>query len=120
MCIKKLEKNHLQSGFHKRLATSVIRKFFITNPKPNKIDDTIRKNLRSHYKKYEKFQVTLSVKLLIPSNQIKIIRRQHPCNRDKRCINIAFFFSEIIIIEKHVCSQIFELRITFATGFEKI
>ena len=39
-------KNHLQSGFHKRLANSVIRKYIINNPKPNKIDDTIRKYLR--------------------------------------------------------------------------
>ena len=61
--------NHLQSGFHQRLANSIIRKYIITNPKPNKID-TIIKYLRSHYKKYEKFQVILSVKLLIPSNQV--------------------------------------------------
>ena len=41
--------NHLQSGFHKRLANSIIRKCIITYPKPNKIDDTVRKYLRSHY-----------------------------------------------------------------------
>ena len=43
--------NHLQCGFHKRLANSSIKKYIITNPKPNKIDDTIRKYSRSHYKK---------------------------------------------------------------------
>ena len=40
--------NHLQSGFHKRLANSIIRNYVITNPKPIKIDDTIQKYLRLH------------------------------------------------------------------------
>ena len=26
--------NHLQSGFHKRLANSIIKKYIIINPKP--------------------------------------------------------------------------------------
>ena len=56
--------NHLQSGFHKGLANSIIRKYIITIPKPNKTDDAIRKYLRSHYGKCEKFQVILSVKLV--------------------------------------------------------
>ena len=47
---EEFRKNHLQSGFHKGLANSISRKYIINNPKPNKIDDTIRKNLRSHYK----------------------------------------------------------------------
>ena len=34
--------NHLKSGFHKRSANSINRKNVITNPKPNKIDDTIK------------------------------------------------------------------------------
>ena len=54
--------NHLQSGFNKRLADSIIGKYVITNPKSNQIDDTIRKCLKSHHKKFEKFQVILSVK----------------------------------------------------------
>ena len=45
---------HLQSGFHKLLANSIIRKNIITNPKPNKIEVTIRKYIRSHYKKIMK------------------------------------------------------------------
>ena len=40
--------NHLQSGFYKRSAKSVISKYIITTPKPKKIDDLIRKFLRSH------------------------------------------------------------------------
>ena len=112
--------NHLESGFHKRLANSIIRKYFVTNPKPNKIDDTIRKCLRSLYKKYEQFQVKLSVRLLIPSNQNKIIRRQHPCHRDQQCINNAFFFSKTKTIREQPFSQILELRITFVCRFEKI
>ena len=79
--------NHLQSGFHKRLAISIIRKYNITNPKPSKNDDTIRNFLGSYYKKYEKIQVILSVKLLMPSKQIKYIKRQYPCHRDQQCIN---------------------------------
>ena len=45
--------NHLQSGFHKRLANLIVRKYFVTNPKLNKIDDTIKKFLRIHYRKTE-------------------------------------------------------------------
>ena len=41
--------NHLQSGFHKCLATLIFRKYIISNPKSTKIDDTVRKFLRSHY-----------------------------------------------------------------------
>ena len=51
---------HLQSGFQKSLANSITRIYIIPNPKLNKIDNTIRKFLRSHYKKIEKFQVILS------------------------------------------------------------
>ena len=84
--------NHLQSRSHKRLVISIIRKYIITYPKPNKIDDTIKKYLRSHCKKYEKFQALLSTMLLMPSNQTKNIRRQHPCHRDRQCIESSFFF----------------------------
>ena len=40
--------NHLRSGYHKRLANSIIRRYIVTNLKPDKIDDTIRKYLRLH------------------------------------------------------------------------
>ena len=93
---------NFQSGILKRLAVSIIRKFIITNPKPNEIDYTIRKHLRSHYKKYEKFRVLLSVKLLISSKQIKNNRRQHPCHRDQRCINNPSFFSKTKIIKEQL------------------
>ena len=83
--------NHLQSGFHKRSAVLIIRKYNITNLKPNKIDDIIRKYLRLHSNKHEKFQVVLSMKTLIPSNQIKYFRRQYPCHRHQECFNNAFF-----------------------------
>ena len=112
--------NYRQSGFHKRLANSIIRKNIITYPKPNKIDDTIKKYLRSHYKKREKLQAILSAKLLRPSNQIKISRRQHPCHRDKQCINSAFFFSKIKTIKEQLYSRKLELRITFVSRFENI
>ena len=60
------------------------------------------------------------MKLLIPSNQIKKIRKQHPCNRDKRCVNNAFFFSKIKMIKEQLYSQILELGITFVSRFENI
>ena len=77
---EELRDNHLQSGFHKRSANSIIKKCFVTDPKPTKIENTIGKYLRSHYKTYENFQVILSVKLILPSNQIKNFRRQHQCH----------------------------------------
>ena len=105
---EKFINNHLQSGFHKHLADSIIRNSTITNPKPNKIDDTNGKNLKSHFKNYEKFQVIVSVKLLKPSNQIKNFRRQHPCHRDQQCINNPSFFSKIKIIKEQLYSQVLE------------
>ena len=117
---EEFRKFRLQSGFHKRLANLIIRKYIITNPKPNKIDDTLRNYLRSHNKKYENFQVILSVKLLVPSKEIKQIRRQHPCNRDQRCINNPSFFSKIKIIKEQLSSKILELRTTYVNRFENI
>ena len=35
--------NHRQSGYHKQFANAIIRRYIITNPKPKKIDDTIKK-----------------------------------------------------------------------------
>ena len=63
--MKNLEKNHLQSGFHKRLVTSIIRKYIFSNPKTNKNDNIIRKYLISHYRNYE----------IINENDIPILER---------------------------------------------
>ena len=112
--------SHLQSRFHRRLAMSIIGSYFITNPKPNKVDDTIRKLLRSHYKTYEKFQVILSVKLLSPSDQIKNNRRQHSCHRDQHCTKNSFFSSKTKTIKKQLYSHILELGRTFVSHFEII
>ena len=90
-------KNHLQSGLHKRLANSITSKYNITYLQSNKIDDTIKKFLRSHFKKYENFQAIISAKILKPSNQSKKIRRQHTCPRAQLCKSNAFFFSKIKI-----------------------
>ena len=117
---KELRNNHLQSGFHKSLANLITRKYSITKSKPKKIDDTIRNYLRLHYKKYEKFLVILSVKLVLPPNQIKNNRRQYTCHRDQECINNAFFFPKIKIFKEQFYSQILELRITFVSRFENI
>ena len=56
----------------------------------------------------------------MPSNQIKNFTRQHPCHHDKRCINIASFFSKTKISKEQLHSRILELRITFVGGFENI
>ena len=82
---KEFRYNHFQSGFHKRLVNSIIRRYVITNAKSKKIDDTIRKDSKSHYNKYEHVQVILSVKIFLPSNQIKIIRRQYRLDPGKLC-----------------------------------
>ena len=91
--------NLLQSGFHKRFSSSIIRKYININPEPNKIDDIIRKYLRLHFKKYEKFQAILSVKLLMTSNQIKNNRRQFACYRGQGCLYNPSFLSNIKIIK---------------------
>ena len=117
---EKFRNNHLLSGFHKRLPNSIIRKTIITNPKPTKIDDTIRIFLRSDYKKYEKFQVILSVKLLMPSKQIENFGRQHPRHSDQGCINNPSFYSKIQIIKEQLYSKILKLRITYVNRFENI
>ena len=113
--------NHLRSGYRKRLANSIIRKYVITNQKPNKIDDTIRKYLRFHYRKYEKFLAILSVKLILQSDQIKYIRRQQEFPRNGWVIESSTsFFSQIKIIKEQLYSRILELRITFVSRFENI
>ena len=93
--MKNLEIIIFNLKFHKRLANSIIRKIIITHPKPNKLDDTIRKYLRSHYKKHENFQAIIYAKFIMPLNQIKKIIKQHPCHRDQQCIKNPSFFSKI-------------------------
>ena len=60
------------------------------------------------------------MELLKTSNQIKNFRRQHPCNRDQRCLNNAIFFSRIKKIKEQLYSQILELGKTFVSRFENI
>ena len=112
--------NHLKSRFHKRLANSIIRKYIINNPKPDKIDDIIEIYLRLHYKNYEKFLAIISVKLLIPSNQIKYIRRRQECRPRNGCVLDSSFFSKIKIFKEQLFSQILDLRIIFVSRFENM
>ena len=62
--------NHLESKFHNSFVNSIIRKYIISNPPPDKIEDTIRKYLRNPHDNYNKFRTVLLLKLLMPSNQI--------------------------------------------------
>ena len=112
--------NHLQSGFLRRLVNLINRKYIITNPEPNKIDDIIRKNLGLHYRKYERFLAILSVKLLLPSNQIKYIGRRHVCSFNDLVLVNSSFFSKNKIINEQLYFQILELRITFFSRFDNI
>ena len=116
---KEFRNNHLQSRFHKRLAISFIRKYIINNPKPSKIIDIIKNDLRIHYKKDNNFQVILSMKFLMSSNQIKFVRKQQPCPHNKQVIN-TLLFSETKIIKEQLCARILELTITFVSRFENI
>ena len=45
--------NHFESGFHKRSANSIVRRYIINNPKPNKINNRVKRFLRLHHKKYD-------------------------------------------------------------------
>ena len=112
--------NHLQSGYHKHLVNLVIRKYIITNPKPKNFDDTIRKHLRVHYRKYEKFLIILSVKMLIPLNQIKYIRRRQQCSFNDLVVVNSSFFCKNKIINEQLSSQTLELGITFFSRFDNI
>ena len=89
---EELKNIHLQSRFHKRLSTSNIRKYIISNPEPNKYDDIIRQYLILHDKKSDKFEDILSVELKIQSNQGKNVRRQYPCPSNQERIIITIFF----------------------------
>ena len=115
---EKFSNSHLQSGFHKRLANPFMRKYIITSPKPNKLDDTVRKHSRLHYRKYEKFLVIYTVKLIMPSNQNKYIRRKCSYLLNHLYINDHSFFSKSKINKEQLYSQILELGITFVSRFE--
>ena len=60
------------------------------------------------------------MKLLLPSEQIKNIRRQHPCHRDEQCKNNPSFFSKIKVINEQIYSKILELRIAYVNRLENI
>ena len=84
---------HFESKFHSSLVNSIIRRYSIPNPTPNKIDDIIGNYLKIHFEKYIKFQAKFE-KLLMPSNQIKYIRTQRSSYRYRLRLPNAFFFSK--------------------------
>ena len=55
--IQVMKVNHLESKFHIFFVKSIIRKYTISNPLLDNIEDTIRKYLRIHYGKYDKFEL---------------------------------------------------------------
>ena len=64
---EEIRNNHLQPGYRKRLANSIIRKYIFI--KPDKTGEIIAKYSRSHNGKHENFFAIILVKLLTPSNQ---------------------------------------------------
>ena len=113
--IAELKNKHLKSKFHNSFVNSIIRRYIITNPLPNKIYDIIRKHLRIHYEKYNKFQVVLLLKFLMPSNQNKYIRIHRSSRHYRLRLPNAFFFSKMKNIKEQFHSQILEVRISFAS-----
>ena len=55
------------------------------------------------------------LKLLTPSNQIKFNTNQRSSSHYKISLPNAFFFSENIIIQKQLYSQLLDLRMRFAS-----
>ena len=101
--------NHLETKFQTSFVNSSFRKNNISNPLPDKIEDTIRKYLRIHYDKNIKFRIVLLLKFLKPSNQIKYNRIQRSSRCYKLCVPNAIFFSKIKIIKEQLFSQLLEL-----------
>ena len=60
--IAELKNKHLESKFHNSFVNSIIRRYIIPTPLPDKIDDIIRNYIVLHYEKYNKFQVVLLLK----------------------------------------------------------
>ena len=113
-------KKNLKSEFHKSFVNSIIKRYIIPSPLPNKIDDIVRKHLRIHFEKYYKFQVALLLKLLMPSNQIKYIRIQRSSRPYRLCLPNAFFPSKTKNINEQLFSQILEVGVSFASLFKNI
>ena len=111
--IEELKNKHLESKFHFSYIHSTIRRYIISNPLLNKIEDTIRKSLRIHYGEYNQFRITLLLKLLMPSNQTKYIRIQRSSRRYRLCLPNAIFFPKTKNIIEQLYSQILEIIITF-------
>ena len=106
--IAELKNKHLESKFHNSFLNSIIRRYIISSPLPNNIDDIIRKYLKIHYDKHDKFRIVLLLKLLMPSKQIKYFRIQLSSVCYESRLPNAFFFSKIKIIKEQLYSQILE------------
>ena len=57
--IGELKNKHLKSKFPNSFGNSIIRRYIILSPLPNKIDVITRRYLAIHSEKYIKFQVVL-------------------------------------------------------------
>ena len=65
---------HLQSEFRSSIVNPFIWRYIIPSPNFMKIGDTTRKDTDIHDKKYEEYEIIILLKLLMPSNQVKLIR----------------------------------------------
>ena len=96
---------HLESKPHISFVNSIIRKDIISIPLTDKIEDTIKKDLRIHYDKFDKIRIVLLLTLLMPSNQIIFIRIQRSSYCYKSRFSNAFFSSKIKIIKEQLFSK---------------
>ena len=105
-CDKKVNeefrKKYVESTFHSSLVNSIIRRYNKPNTTTNKIDVLIKKYLKIHFEKFNKFQVILLLKILMPSNQIKYIGIQRSSYRYRLRLPNAFFFSKLKIIKEQL------------------
>ena len=113
--IEELNNNFRESQFDISFVNSIIRRHIISNSLPDKIEDTIRKSLRIHYGKYNKFRIILLLKLLMPSTKNKYISKQRSSYRYETCLPTTIFFSKIKIIKEQLYSQILEAPITLGS-----
>ena len=62
----------------------------------------------------------ISVRFLLPPNQLKYIRRRQRCPRIELCVIISSFFSKLKLMKELLYFHISELRIAFVSLFKNI
>ena len=95
---------HVKSMNHTWYEESIIRRYNFSNPDFDEIDRILRKFVKIHYKKYEKFEIICSFKLLTTRKRV-------------RFINIAS--NSDIVLKKPMLFEIDKKRLYFPRIIEK-